>query len=90
MRSVNDMRFRFVTFLILDDGNSNILSSQLSRPYALLFLSTIIGFTVTLLIKVLILTRLRRYFHSGFYRNKPAASNLLGLVLDCWYLGVSY
>jgi hypothetical protein len=65
------------------------MCSQETRPYALVFLATVIGFSVTLLIKVLILTRLRRYFHSGFFRNRPSASNILGLILDCWYLGLS-
>lgn len=44
---------------------------------------------MTLTIKILILTQLRKYFHVGFYRSHPAASNLLGLMLDCWYVGLS-
>ncbi len=60
-----------------------------TRSFALLLLAVVIGFSVTLLLKVLILTRLRRYFHCGFFRNRPAASNFLGLVLDCWYLGLA-
>jgi hypothetical protein len=62
---------------------------QPTRKYALLFLATVIGFAVTLVIKILILTILRKYFHNGFFRNRPAASNILGIVLDCWYLGLS-
>ena len=62
---------------------------QPTRRFALLFLATVIGFSVTLILKVLILTQLRKKFHNGFFRGRPASSNFLGLMLDCWYLGLS-
>jgi hypothetical protein len=70
-------------------NDSHTIMMQPTRSFALLFLAMIIGFAVTLMIKILILTVLRKYFHNGFFRNRPAASNFLGLILDCWYLGLS-
>ena len=48
-----------------------------------------IGITVTYTVKILILLCLRSSFFHAFYRVKPAASNIMGVLLECWNLGLS-
>jgi hypothetical protein len=52
-------------------------------------LATIIGFLITLLLKLLILQILRKSWYGAFYRRKPAAVNIMNIVLECWSLGLS-
>jgi hypothetical protein len=52
-------------------------------------LATIIGYVITLLLKLLILQILRKSWYGAFYRRKPAAVNILNIILECWSLGLS-
>lgn len=52
-------------------------------------LATIIGFLITLLLKLLILQILRKSWYGAFYRRKPAAANIMNIMLECWSLGLS-
>jgi hypothetical protein len=49
----------------------------------------IIGVTVTILLKVVIMGILRQKFHKAFYRKKPAASNIMNVILEAWNIGLS-
>jgi hypothetical protein len=52
-------------------------------------LAGIIGISITILLKMLILSCLRTRLYAGLYRRRPAAANLSRLVLECWNLGLS-
>jgi len=60
-----------------------------TRNAALAILAQVIGITVTYTVKILILLCLRSSFFHAFYRVKPAASNIMGVLLECWNLGLS-
>lgn len=44
---------------------------------------------VTIGIKTIIMKILRGTFYSAFYRKRPAASSIMGVILECWSLGLS-
>ena len=43
----------------------------------------------TIGLKVVVMMLLRSTFYSGYYRKKPAASNIMNVILECWSLGLS-
>ena len=47
------------------------------------------GVITTYTLKVVILLFLRSTFFKAFYRVRPAASNIMGVILECWNLGLS-
>lgn len=49
----------------------------------------IIGFVVILIIRQLILTLLRLNFFSGFYRKRPAGSNIWFVVMEIWNIALA-
>ena len=63
--------------------------TQEARQFVQLVLATIIGFLITLLLKLLILQILRKSWYGAFYRRKPAAVNVMNIMLECWSLGLS-
>ena len=47
------------------------------------------GLMITIGVKTTVIYFLRRNFYAAFYRKKPALANFMGLVLECWYLGLT-
>lgn len=60
-----------------------------ARSWVQSILATIIGFLITLLLQSLIMQILRTSWYGAFYRRKPAAVNIMHIVLECWSLGLS-
>lgn len=59
-----------------------------------LFLKTVIaqyiGIAVTITIKMVVMLFCRHIFYAGgYYRRRPAASNIMNVVLEAWNLGLS-
>ena len=52
-------------------------------------LATAIGLAVTIGIKTIVVKLLRGSYYSAFYRKRPAASSIMGVVLECWCLAQS-
>ena len=65
------------TFLFFG-GVVFLFAYHITRPYAAWAAAIILGFSITLTIKVCILTIFRYYFYRGMYRRKVAAANFLG------------
>ena len=55
-----------------------LFAYHISRPYAAWATAIILGFSITLGLKVCILSIFRYYFFRGMYRRKVAAANFLG------------
>ena len=55
----------------------------------LLLLAQIVGISVTIATKMLILIPLRKLFYSGFFRKQPASANVMLVLFECWSLGLT-
>jgi len=62
---------------------------QVTSPYFWAILANIIGLSVTVGLKYIVLMLLRKHYHAAFYRKKPAQSNVLNVVLECWNVGLA-
>lgn len=51
--------------------------------------STLVGITITMLVKYVVLIGFRNYNHSGFYRKYVATANVVGVILETWNLGLT-
>jgi hypothetical protein len=51
---------------------------DVTRRFAAWAAASIIGFSITLALKVVILTLFRHYFYCGMYRRNVAAANVMG------------
>lgn len=60
-----------------------------TRNFVTGFVAQLIGISVTLLVKVLVLMILRSYLMVVFYRKKVALSNLIFVLLECWNIALS-
>jgi hypothetical protein len=60
-----------------------------TSEYLLGVLANLIGLTVSLGIKVIILSIAGEYCFAGYYRKKPALCNIITIVLECWNVAVS-
>jgi hypothetical protein len=60
-----------------------------TSEYVLGGLANLIGLTVSLSIKVIILQFAGKACFAGYYRKKPALSNIITIVLECWNVAVS-
>ena len=59
-------------------------------PPLLGLISTIIGLSITILIKMLLLMTVRSKFSGNtFYRSSPAVANFICVILEAWNLGIS-
>lgn len=63
------------------------------EPFAPVFtniFAAIIGIGITVALKVVFLSLARRRFHErAYYRTNPAATNIIGAILEAWSLGIS-
>jgi hypothetical protein len=50
----------------------------------------VLGFIIILLLRISILMLLRCAFFSAFYRKKPAASNVMFIVLETWNIALTF
>jgi hypothetical protein len=62
---------------------------QVTSNIFLLVLAQIIGLSVTVGLKYVVLLFLRRHYFAAFYRKQPAQANVLNVVLECWNVGLS-
>jgi len=62
---------------------------QLTRPYFIKVLAQLIGILVTVGIKVIILTSMRKILFRGFYRKSPAFANCMMVCMECWNLALT-
>lgn len=60
-----------------------------TRPYVILIFAQVSGIIVTLIVKILVLLVLRRFFYAAFYRKRPGAANIMTTILECWNVGLS-
>ena len=70
-------------------GVAFLLVWNVTRRYVVLLLGQLIGFSVTLTFKILILFVLRRLIVSAFYRRQPLANNIVSLILEVWNVGIT-
>ena len=53
-------------------------------------LAQYIGIAFTITIKIVVMMVLRNTFYAGgYYRRRPAASNIMNVLLEAWNLGLS-
>jgi len=62
---------------------------HISRDYLLTFAAQVVGIVLTLLIKIGVCTVFFKVAYVGFYRKYPAAANIFGFALECWYLALT-
>mmetsp|Transcript_21580 Transcript_21580/g.38070 ORF Transcript_21580/g.38070 Transcript_21580/m.38070 type:complete len:1026 (-) Transcript_21580:193-3270(-) len=59
-------------------------------PIFLQVIATIIGIGITIMAKTIFLMFVRSKIHKrAYYRSNPAASNIIGVILDAWSLGIT-
>jgi hypothetical protein len=69
-----------IAFLIVWDVTFDIVQALIGQ---------LIGIAVTVGFKMVVMILLRSWFIAAFYRKRPAASNVLNVVLECWNVGLS-
>jgi hypothetical protein len=52
-------------------------------------IAQLVGITVTLCLKQVVLLFLRKQFLSAFYRKMPLKNNIMNVMLECWNIGLS-
>ena len=60
-----------------------------TRERALVLAAQMIGVGVTVVISASLVTLLRTKFYKAFYRKKPAAANIMNVVMEAWNVGLS-
>jgi len=62
---------------------------HVSRPVVIIIIAQLIGITVTVLLRMLILMFLRRQYCAAYYRKQTWQDNFMNTVLECWNIGIS-
>ena len=70
----------FLFFILIWDVTSQIVQAILGQ---------IVGICVTIGLKMIIMIFLRKMFVAAYYRKRPAASNVMNVVLESWNVGLS-
>mmetsp|Transcript_177 Transcript_177/g.328 ORF Transcript_177/g.328 Transcript_177/m.328 type:complete len:1179 (+) Transcript_177:143-3679(+) len=70
-------------------GGVFFLVYQVTRPIVVSIVAIVIGITVTLVFKSILITVLGRVNYAAFYRKRPWLANICGVGLECWHLGLS-
>ena len=63
--------------------------SQTSQMVVLI-IAQLIGLTVTIIIRALIICTIHGIAHTAFYRKKPLLSNIVNILLECWSVGTAF
>ena len=78
----------FFTFIVVGGAALFCVWSK-TRERALILAAQIIGVGVTVVISATLVTLLRKKFYKAFYRKKPAAANIMNIVMEAWNVGLS-
>lgn len=62
---------------------------QITRPVLTTLIAQLIGISVTIGLKWIILRFLRCQFNAAFYRKQVAKDNFMNVVLECWNIAIS-
>ena len=60
-----------------------------TRQLAYTIGAQVIGVGVTIALKIVVLVLLRKKFYKAFYRKKPAAANIMNVIMEAWNIGLS-
>lgn len=60
-----------------------------SRSVMLAIYGNLVGWTVAIAIKYLFLLLIRGLYNQALYRDRPGASNVVNLALECWHIALA-
>ena len=78
----------FFTFIVVGGFFFFCVWSR-TREIAYTLGAQIIGVSATIILKVIVIAILRQKFYKAFYRKKPAAANIMNVVMEAWNIGLS-
>lgn len=81
--------FTGIAALILVGGIVFLAVWHVSRSVVMIIIAQLIGITVTVLLRMLILMFLRREFSAAYYRKQTWQDNFMRVILEAWNIGIS-
>lgn len=81
--------FSCITLFVLVAGAVFLAVWQITRPLLINFAAPLIGLSVTIVFKMVLIHVLGKVNYAGFYRRRPAVGNAATLALECWHVALT-